>query len=53
MDSYYQSPWFNEALEKEGNLKVNELNLNLNLRPQNIDMNTYYNLTQILENLKS
>ncbi|MBT4646538.1 MAG: FAD-dependent oxidoreductase, partial [Pelagibacteraceae bacterium] len=30
MDLHYQSPWFTEALEKEENLKVNELNLNLN-----------------------
>jgi len=30
MDFHYQSPWFIEALEKEKDLKVNELNLNLN-----------------------
>ena len=30
MNLRYQSPWFNEALEKEEDLKVNELNLNLN-----------------------
>ena len=29
MDLHYQSPWFNEALEKEEDLKINELNLNL------------------------
>ena len=29
MDLHYQSPWFNEALAKEENLKINELNLNL------------------------
>jgi len=27
---HYQSPWFVEALQKEGNLKVNQLDLNLN-----------------------
>ena len=30
MDLHYQSPWFTEALEKEEDLIVNELNLNLN-----------------------
>jgi len=30
MKFHYQSPWFTEALEKEKNLTVNELNLNLN-----------------------
>ncbi len=30
MKFHYQSPWFIEALEKEKNLTVNELNLNLN-----------------------
>ena len=30
MNFHYQSPWFNEALEKEQDLTVNELNLNLN-----------------------
>ena len=29
MDLHYQSPWFNEALAKEENLKISELNLNL------------------------
>ncbi len=30
MDLHYQSPWFVEALKKEENLKINELNFNLN-----------------------
>jgi len=30
MDFHYQSPWFIEALEKEKNLNVKELNLDLN-----------------------
>ena len=29
MDLHYQSPWFIEALEKEKNLEVNQLDLNL------------------------
>ena len=30
----------------------NKLNINLNLRPQNLDLNTYYNLTKEYENLR-
>ena len=29
MKNHYQSPWFVEALQKEGDLKVNQLDLNL------------------------
>ena len=37
-----------------GNQKVlDELNINLNLRPQNLDFNTYYKLTQAYEKLGS
>ena len=43
---------FNQIFKGNEDVK-RKLNLNLNLRPQNIDMNTYYNLTQIFENLKS
>jgi 16S rRNA (adenine1518-N6/adenine1519-N6)-dimethyltransferase len=35
-----------------GNLLIaNKLNLNLNLRPQNLDFETYYKLTDEFENL--
>ena len=30
MEYQYQSPWFIEALQKEDNLEVNQLDLNLN-----------------------
>ena len=30
MENHYQSPWFVEALQKEGDLKVNQLDSNLN-----------------------
>ena len=30
MKNHYQSPWFVEALQKEGDLKVNQLDSNLN-----------------------
>ena len=30
MEYHYQSPWFVEALQKEDNLKINQLDLNLN-----------------------
>ena len=37
-----------------GNEKVlDELNINLNLRPQNLDFNTYYKLTEAYEKLRS
>ena len=32
---------------------INKLKINLNLRPQNLDLATYYNLTKEYENLKS
>ena len=32
---------------------VDKLKINLNLRPQNLDLSTYYNLTKEYENLKS
>jgi 16S rRNA (adenine1518-N6/adenine1519-N6)-dimethyltransferase len=32
---------------------IKKLDLNLNLRPQNLDLQAYYNLTQFYENLKS
>jgi len=32
---------------------INKLKINLNLRPQNINFETYYKLTQEYENLKS
>jgi len=37
-----------------GDQKILEkLKINLNLRPQNLDFNTYYNLTSLYENLRS
>ena len=37
-----------------GNMKIlDKLNINLNLRPQNLERETYYNLTQEYENLQS
>ena len=37
-----------------GNKKVlNELNIDLNLRPQNLDLNTYYKLAEAYEKLGS
>ena len=32
---------------------LNKLKINLNLRPQNLDLNTYYELTKIYENLRN
>jgi 16S rRNA (adenine1518-N6/adenine1519-N6)-dimethyltransferase len=32
---------------------LNELNINLNLRPQNLDFDTYYKLTMEYEKLRS
>ena len=31
---------------------LNKLKIDLNLRPQNLDLNTYYNLTKEYENLR-
>ena len=37
-----------------GSLEVaNKLNINLNLRPQNLNFETYYKLTEEYENLRS
>jgi 16S rRNA (adenine1518-N6/adenine1519-N6)-dimethyltransferase len=37
-----------------GNQKIlDELNIDLNLRPQNLDFNTYYKLTETYEKLGS
>ena len=37
-----------------GNQKVlDELKIDLNLRPQNLDFDTYYKLTSLYENLRS
>ncbi len=30
MEYHYQSPWFNEALQKEGDIKINQLDSNIN-----------------------
>ncbi|WP_256997952.1 hypothetical protein [Candidatus Pelagibacter communis] len=38
---------FNKNLET-----AKKLNINLNLRPQNLDFDTYYNLTSEYENLR-
>ena len=43
---------FNQIFEGNEDIK-RKLNLNLNLRPQNLDIDTYYNLTQLYEDLKS
>ena len=43
---------FNQLFK--GDTKIlDKLNINLNLRPQNIDCDTYYNLTREYENLRS
>ena len=43
---------FNQLFK--GDTKIlDKLNINLNLRPQNIDYETYYNLTREYENLRS
>ena len=37
-----------------GNTKIiNKLKLDMNLRPQNLDLETYYRLTNEFENLRS
>ena len=37
-----------------GNFEIaNKLNINLNLRPQNLNFETYYKLTEEYENLRS
>ena len=41
---------FNQIFADNYNIK-DKLNINLNLRPQNLDFNTYYNLTKEYENL--
>ena len=42
---------FNQLFKGDAKI-LNKLNLNLNLRPQNIDCETYYNLTREYENLR-
>ena len=38
----------------DGNLQIaNNLKIDLNLRPQNLDFNTYYKLTREYENLRN
>ena len=32
---------------------IKKLNLNMNLRPQNLDIETYYKITQFYENLRN
>ena len=43
---------FNQIFNGNSNL-LNKLNINLNLRPQNLDCETYYKLTIEYENLRS
>ena len=43
---------FNQIFNGNNNL-LDKLNINLNLRPQNLDFDTYYNLTIEYENLRS
>ena len=42
---------FNQIFKDNGDI-VNKLNINLNLRPQNLDLITYYKLTKEYENLR-
>jgi 16S rRNA (adenine1518-N6/adenine1519-N6)-dimethyltransferase len=42
---------FNQIFKGNNDI-VNKLNLNLNLRPQNLDVNTYYKLTMEYEKLR-
>ena len=42
---------FNQIFNGNSNL-LNKLNINLNLRPQNLDFETYYKLTIEYENLR-
>ena len=43
---------FNQIFNGNTDL-LNKLNLNLNLRPQNLDLDTYYKLTIEYEKLRS
>ena len=43
---------FNQLFNGDQNI-LKKLNINLNLRPQNLDFNTYYQLTNEYENLRS
>ena len=43
---------FNQLFNGDQNV-LNQLKINLNLRPQNLDFNTYYQLTSEYENLRS
>ena len=42
---------FNLIFNNNQNI-LNKLKIDLNLRPQNLDLNTYYNLTKEYENLR-
>ena len=43
---------FNQIFNGNKNV-INKLNINLNLRPQNLDFNQYYQLASEYENLRS
>ena len=43
---------FNQLFNGDQNV-LNQLKINLNLRPQNLDFNTYYKLTSLYEDLRS
>ena len=43
---------FNQIFNGNNDL-LNKLNINLNLRPQNLDFDTYYKLTMEYEKLRS
>ena len=43
---------FNQIFNGNENI-IKKLNINLNLRPQNLDKDTYLNLTQLYENLRN
>ncbi len=42
---------FNQLFNENKNI-IEKLNLNLELRPQNLDLDTYYNLTKLYEDLR-
>jgi 16S rRNA (adenine1518-N6/adenine1519-N6)-dimethyltransferase len=42
---------FNQLFNGDQNI-LDELKIDLNLRPQNLDFNTYYHLTSLYENLR-
>ena len=43
---------YNQIFNGNENI-LNKLNIDLNLRPQNLDFETYYKLTSEFENLRS